>query len=121
MKLTNELIIIRFLDKYRGTTIAAHILQKEIPDFAWDIYHRSVTPATIDRAWRSLRVVSNNLLELNGYSIIEDYTYIGKEKKFIIRRISEVHRNSQGKSEQAGNNNPVVGSEESHRTTAGTL
>ena len=37
-------------------------------------------------------------LEKYGYSVIEDPSYAGKEKKFIIRRLSEIHRDSQGES-----------------------
>jgi hypothetical protein len=118
--MTTKMLIVRFLDVNQGISIASHTIQKEIPEFAFRVYGKMVNPETISRAWREMRE-DTTFLKKNGYSVMEDMYSTGKEKKFIIRRISEVHRNSQGKSEQTGDNNSVIGSEESHRTTAGTL
>lgn len=105
------MLIVRFLDTHRGVSIASHTIQKDISDFAQVIYGKTVNPATIDRVWRLLRE-DTAFLKQNGYSIIEDLAHTGKEKKFIIRRISEIHRDSQGESKQTGDDNPIVRVEE---------
>ena len=97
----------RFLDTHRGVSIASHTIQKDIPDFAQAIYGKMVNPETISRAWREMRE-DTKFLEKNGYSVIEDLSNTGKEKKFIIRRISEIHRDSERKSESSAHNNPTL-------------
>lgn len=113
-------IMIRFLDSYPGTIIGSHNLQLEIPKFAQNIYGKYVNPETVSREWRKLRE-DKEFLKLNGYSIIEDMTAKGKEKKFIIRRINEVHRNSEGQAEQSGDNNPVGSAEGTSEARTGTV
>jgi len=95
--MTAKMIIVRFLDLHRGVSIASHTIQKDIPEFAARTFNKMVNPDTISRAWREMRE-DTRFLEKYGYSVIEDPSYAGKEKKFIIRRLSEIHRDSQGES-----------------------
>jgi len=118
--MTTKMIIVRFLDTHRGVSIASHTIQKDIPVFALQIYGKMVNPETISRAWREMRE-DTRFLEKYGYSVIEDSSYTGKEKKFIIRRLSEIHRDSQGESKQAGDDNPVVRPEETSPTRTGII
>lgn len=118
--MTTKMLIVRFLDTHRGVSVASHTIQKDISDFALAIYGKAINPATVDRTWRLLRE-DTEFLKQNGYSIIEDLSNTGKEKKFIIRRISEIHRDSQGKSESSAHNNSTFGSQESSGAREGTL
>ena len=118
--MTAKMIIVRFLDLHRGVSIASHTIQKDIPEFAARTFNKMVNPDTISRAWREMRE-DTRFLEKYGYSVIEDPSYAGKEKKFIIRRLSEIHRDSQGESKQAGDDNPVVRPKETPPTRAGTV
>ena len=95
----NKQIILRFLEAYPGTTIESHTLQKEVPEFAQRVYGVLVNPETISREWRLMR---NNpkYLSDNGFLIIEALGHNGKEKKWQIRRINEIHRNSSREAQQ---------------------
>ena len=115
-------LIVRFLDLRQGATIAGHILQTEVPLFAMRVYNKVVNPATVDRAWRLLRTTDSAYLEKSGYAVSEDLDHRGKEKQYIIRRlVNEVHRDSERKATEQGNNNLVNGSQEPSTTGAGVI
>jgi len=103
-------IMVRFLDTYSGTSISSHTLQLAIPEFALKVYGKYVNPETVSREWRKLRD-DKKYLEQNGYSIIEDMLNKSREKKFIIRRLSEVHRDSSKGSKEQRDDNPTDRSE----------
>jgi len=94
--MTTKQLIVRFLDLRHGTTIAGHILQVEVPIFSLNTFNKPILPSTIDRAWRELRTEGDSFLANNGYNVSEDLDYRGKEKRFIIRRSNEIHRDSKG-------------------------
>lgn len=113
-------IMMRFLDTYSGTSIGSHTLQIQIPIFAKNVYGKNVNPETISRVWRNLRS-DKNFLAKNGYSIIESLEDKGREKKFIIRRTSEIHRDSPTVSEQTGDSNSINRSKELPAATTGAV
>ncbi len=104
----------RYLELNPGTRIANHIFETVVPNFGNDIYGILHSPGTYSRAWRDLR--EKNELAKYGFSAIEVEANNSKEKYFVVRRLSEVHRNSEGSSQQAGNNNPVSGVKEAPST-----
>jgi len=112
--MTVKKIILRYLELNPGTRIANHIFETVVPNFGHDIYGILHSPGTYSRAWRDLR--EKGELAKYGYSVIEVEANNSKEKHFIVRRLSEVHRNSEGSSQQTGNNNPVSGLKETPST-----
>lgn len=112
--MTVKRIIMRYLELNPGTRIANHIFETIVPQFGQNVYGILHTPGTYSRAWRDLR--EKNELAKYGYSAIEVEVNNSKEKHFVIRRLSEVHRNSEGSSQQAGDNNPVSGTQEASST-----
>lgn len=112
--MTVKRIIIRYLELNPGVRIANHIFETVVPQFGQNVYGILHSPGTYSRAWRDLR--EKNELPKYGFSAIEVETNNSKEKYFVVRRLSEVHRNSEGSSQQAGNNNPVSGIKETPAT-----
>lgn len=108
-------IIVRFLDTFSGTFIESHTLQRDVPEFASKIYGVLVNPETISREWRHLRS-DTKFLRDNGYSIIEELGHKGKEKRWQIRKLNEIHRNSSRESEQSKQDNPADGVKEVSQT-----
>ena len=106
--MTVKKIIIRYLESHPVTRIANLVFETELPAFGLGVYGAQHTPGTYSRAWRDLRTKKE--LTKYGFSVIETHVEGSIEKHFIVRRLSEVHRDSEGKSEQTGNDNPVSGS-----------
>jgi len=111
--MTVKKIILRYLELNLGTHIANHIFETVVPNFGKNIYGVLHTPGTYSRAWRELR--EKGELTKYGYSVIEVEAN-SKEKHFVVRRLSEVHRNSKRSSEQAGDNNSANRVEETSFT-----
>jgi len=108
--MTVKRIILRYLELNPGTRVANHIFETIVPQFGQNVYGILHSPGTYSRAWRGLR--EKDELKNYGFSAIEVETNNSKEKYFLVRRLSEVHRNSEGSSKQTGDNNPVSRSQE---------
>jgi len=109
-------IIMRYLELNPGTRVANHIFQTIVPQFGQNVYGVLHSPDIYSRAWRDLRKDNGAKLRQYGYTVIEVEVNNSKEKHFLVRRLSEVHRDSQGCSEQTGDNNSAGGVKETPAT-----